>query len=80
MTISTFGYISITFNLYEMKKNKHKKEPVFRVESGIVLQLGSKKFKQTLTDYEKRFPPLTLKFTLEQIEGVVNLLKGDFIK
>ena len=80
MTISTFGYISITFNLYEMKKNKLKKEPVFRVESGIVLQLGSTKFKKTLTNYEKRFPPLTLKFTLEQIEGVVNLLKGDFIK
>ena len=80
MSISTFGYISITFNLYEMKKNKLKKEPVFRVESGIILQLGSTKFKRTLTNYEKKFPPLTLKFTLEQIEGVVNLPKGDFIK
>ena len=39
-----------------------------------------KKFRKSFFDYEKKFPPLSLKYTLEQIEGVVELLKGDFIE
>lgn len=44
-----------------------------------MLKLGQKKFVIPLVDEDKNLPPLTLKYTLDQIEGVVELFKGGFI-
>ena len=47
---------------------------------GTILKLGSTEHIIPLIDQEKNLPPLTLKYTLEQIEGVYDLFKGDFLK
>ena len=65
--VLAYGYLSITFKLYENQKNKLKKEPKFIIDSGALLTIGSMKWKQPLLEYEKKFPPLTLKYTLQQI-------------
>ena len=48
LNIRAFGYLKINLNLYEEKKNKNKKRPVFLVDAGAILQLGGTKFKQSL--------------------------------
>jgi hypothetical protein len=35
--------------------------------------------KDLILNYEKDLPPLSLKFTLQEVESVIDLLKGDFI-
>ena len=49
------------------------------MEAGVILHMGFFTYAKPLIDYTKKFPPLTLKFTLEQVEGVFNLFKYDFI-
>ena len=50
------------------------------MEIGTILKLGSSEHVLPLVDKEKNLPPLTLKYTLDQIEGVYDLFKGDFLK
>ena len=52
---------------------------VLRIEAGTMLRIGRKGQKIKAVDYSKSTPPMTLKFTLEKIESVLNLVKGDFI-
>ena len=65
--------------MVEEEGNSLQKTPVFRIGAGVILQLGFFTYKKSLIDYEKKFPPLTLKFTLEQVEEVFNLFKNDFL-
>ena len=75
-----YGYAKLNLNLYQDPENELKKNPIFKVEIGAVLKLGSRKFSVPLVDEDRHLPPLTLKYTLDQIEGVVELFKGGFIQ
>lgn len=79
LKVVVFGYLMINLNLYEDDLDKHKKQPLLTFQSGTVLKLGNYRYVKPEVEYEKKFAPFTLKFTLDQIEGVVNLFKGDFI-
>ena len=47
---------------------------------GTILKLGYKKYEIPIVWVENTLPPLTLKYTLNQVEGVIDLIKGDFIQ
>lgn len=65
--IGAFGYVKLNLNLYQDPKDKYKKNPIFKFNTGTILVLGSSNFPFELIDYEKDLPPLTLKYTLTQI-------------
>lgn len=73
--IGTFGYVAINIKLFEDKKNPLKKTPKFTFYTGIILALGSLQYNFPIVDYQKSLPPFTLKFTLTQIETVLNIVK-----
>jgi hypothetical protein len=79
LRVGSSGYTAINLKMEEDKKNIFQRTPVFRMEAGVILYMGFFTYAKPLIDYEKKFPPLTLKFTLEQVEGVFNLFKYDFI-
>ena len=78
--IKAFGYIKINLKIHQDPENELKKNPIFTIEVGTILKLGAKEHVLPLVNQKKNLPPLTLKYTLDQIEGVVDLLKGGFIK
>ena len=78
--VMAFGYVKINLNIYQDPENELKKNPIFTIEVGTILKLGSSEHVIPILDEEKNLPPLTLKYTLDQIEGVYELFKGDFIK
>ena len=77
--IAVVAYTQINVRLYEDASNPYKKRPKITAEVGSVLTIGSKDKKIKIKEYEKELPPLTLKFTLEKIESVIELLRGDFV-
>ena len=78
--VMAFGYVKINLNIYQDPEDELKKNPIFTIEVGTILKLGSTEHVIPIIDEEKNLPPLTLKYTLDQIEGVYELFKGDFIK
>ena len=78
--IKLYGYVKMRINLYQDPENEYKKNPIFFTDIGAIMKLGYKKYVIPLMDVEKNLPPLTLKYTLNQIEGVIDLIKGGFIQ
>lgn len=78
--IGVFGYFKLNLKLFQSPDNPNKKNPKFSADVGSIVQVGFKKMDVPILDYEKNLPPLTLKYTLTQIEGAIDLLKSGFIK
>lgn len=77
--VKAMGYTELSLRLYEDPANTYKKTPKFFSEAGTILVLGTRSKKVKLASLDKELPPLTLRFTLDKIEAVMDLLKGDFI-
>ena len=61
------GIAKLNILLIQDPQNEYVKNPRLRVYVGTVFVLGFIKLEIQLFDYQKYFPPLSLKFTLEQI-------------
>ena len=53
--------------------------PKIQAGAGIQLAFGFFQDKAPVLDYNRKLEPLSLKLTLDKINGVMNLVKGGFI-